>query len=209
MKELELIAEILSSSKMFVESNGRVLSDKLLWDVLPFLKNVPKNETKDEDKDKNNISVAGTEWDEIGLLSELFDSNNNSSTNSEQPIDEPGLTNSELTIDEPNDTTGGEPLVDASALTNNDIDEDEQDNDRIILNHNVTIGLAGYCSRNIAIKKLPLAMKYKGDCHMYASDLLKKKNYINTRLHAHQRNRRERRVLNDSLFAYISNIAML
>jgi len=31
-------------------------------------------------------------------------------------------------------------------------------------------------------------------------------NYINTRLHAKQRNKRERRVLNDSLFAYISNM---
>ena len=44
------------------------------------------------------------------------------------------------------------------------------------------------------------------EAHIYASELLKKKNYINTRLHAKQRNKRERRVLNDSLFAYISNM---
>ena len=92
-------------------------------------------------------------------------------------------------------------MVDANVLINNDIDEDDQDNDSIIINDNVTIGLAGYCTRNVTIKKLPLAMKYKGDCHIYASDVLKKKNYINIRLHAHQRNKRERRVLNDSLFA--------
>ena len=75
-----------------------------------------------------------------------------------------------------------------------------------IVNDKVTIGLAGYCSRTVTIKKLPLFMKYKGDCHSYASELLTKKNYINTRLHAKQRNKRERRVLNDSLFAYISNM---
>ena len=52
VNELELIEKILSSAKMFVETNGRVLSDKLFWDVLPFLKNVPKNDTKNDEREK-------------------------------------------------------------------------------------------------------------------------------------------------------------
>ena len=167
MQELELISEILSSAKMFVETNGRVFSHKLLWDVLPFLKSVPKNDTQKNDKDKNNISVAGTEWDEIGILSDLFDSNVNSNGNSSS--------NSEQTIDETSDRIGVEPIIDANALINNDIDEDDEDTDSIHRTDNVTIGLTGYCSRNVTIRKLPLVMRYKGDCHNYASDLLQKK----------------------------------
>ena len=123
---------------MFVETNGRVLSHKLLWNVLPFLKSVvPKNDTKENDKDKNNISVAGTEWYEIGILSDLFDSNVNSNDSSS--------TNSEQPIDETSDSIGMEVTVDANALINSNIDEDDEDTDSISRTDNVTVGLAGYC----------------------------------------------------------------
>ena len=56
------------------------------------------------------------------------------------------------------------------------------------------------------VMKQPTFMKYKGDWHIYASDLLKKENYINIRLYVQQQNKRERRVLNESLFACISSM---
>ena len=49
-------------------------------------------------------------------------------------------------------------------------------------------------------------MKYKGDCHGYAASLLNKKDYANKRLRAQTRNKRERRILHDSLLTYIPNM---
>ena len=149
------------------KKKGCVLSDKLLWNVLPSLKMwYSKAIQKDDDKDKNNISVAGTEWDDIGILSDLFDSNDN--------ID----TNINITIDKSIDTIGVDAAIDAEALINNDLDEDGGNNEITIVNDNMTIGLAGYCSRTVTIKKYLFFRKYKGDCHSYASDLLKKKNIL-------------------------------
>ena len=73
VQELELISEILSSAKMFVETNGRVLSHKLLWDVLPFLKSVPKNDTL--------ISFLSLSFFCVSFFGTLFRNSNTSHNN--------------------------------------------------------------------------------------------------------------------------------
>ena len=101
------------------------------------------------------------------MLSDIIDSNGNSDANSSS--------NNEQTIDETSDSIGVEPIIDANALINNDIDEDDEDTDSIHRTDNVTIGLKRYCSRNVTIRKLPLLMKYKDDCPIYASDFYEKR----------------------------------
>ena len=99
---------------IFAEKKGRVLSDKLLRKLLSSLKNVvPKNNTKNGDKDERNISVAKTEWDEIGISPNLLDSNDNNNNE----------TDNNIAINKPIDTIGVDATIDADVLINNDLDD--------------------------------------------------------------------------------------
>ena len=139
------------------------MSNKLLWNVSSSLINaVPHYNKNDQDKDKYKFSVSGTDWDNIGILSDIFDSNENIKTDNELPVEEP------------NDTVGIDEIIDTYVLINSNLNEDNQDNKTAIRNDNVTIGLAGYCSQKVTIKKLPLFTKYKADRHSYNLDLFKK-----------------------------------
>ena len=64
---------------MFIKTPNRTMTDNLLWKVLPNLKKaVPTNNSgKDDNNEDKNAIAPGTDWDEIGLLSDLVDSNSN------------------------------------------------------------------------------------------------------------------------------------
>ena len=99
------------------------------------------------------MSIAGTEWDKIGILSDLFDSNNNRNNASEN--------NDTIPIDESIGMISADISIDTNALINNDLDEDKGDHKNTIISEKVTIGLARCCLRTITIKKLPLLINTK------------------------------------------------
>ena len=78
VKELGLKVEILSLSDMLVETPNRTMINKILWNVLPNLMNVvPKINDEDDQEEVNNVSTPGIDWNEIGLLPDLFHINRN------------------------------------------------------------------------------------------------------------------------------------
>ena len=178
LKELELIAEVLPSSGMFVETNNRVMCDNIIWNTLPWLKKVLSKDTSSEKSNEPfNVTVSETEWDKIGLLSDF------SSTDDQLNVDK---VNQEESF---NNTNIGDISNSIQNLTYH-VNADEDENETSTSSQNVTIELAVFCTQNASVKILPIFNKYKFDCHKHAAALLHKNDYVNKRLKSVERNKR-------------------
>ena len=70
----------------------------------------------------------------------------------------------------------------------------------------VIVGEYIHCNRKVLIKKALIFDKYKSDWHTYGSIILKKHDYVNTRLRTQEQHTRERRVSTDGLYTFVYNM---
>jgi hypothetical protein len=194
VQELTMIAEIIKESEMFLETPSQKFTGKEIWAVLPKLKSKVSNSKE------NTAESEDVEPDNDALLSRIFDNDDDLADNEEPQERDDGnpveaLINEEVDLDDEDVEDGdldGDLEVEIDPAT---------DSDKIT---EVTIGQVKKKLHNM--KRVPVMKESLEDSFKAGKKKLIKMDYINSRLRARRRTKRERRVLQEALKNFVRKL---